>query len=314
MLAARAAGMPRPEIRMEPTSLSPLARILAGAAIFIAGVALFIARPGTALAHHLVVAEEVDCEGWSVQGEYVGGEGDRLVVVDVVINGESIEESFYFDNAPGSLGHQSYWLLFERAGDEPSLITSGTVTMYEKQGGQYTRAAQTETLGTDVTLTCEGTPTSTATSPSTQASPTSTPTAVATATATSTPVEATPTSTSTPSSAIQGTVTPEATPTPPSQRARTSTPVPPSGGTSGGTTPDATPTYTDEVLGGPPVEGGPSTGATPPSGVASPRLPNAGAGSENAAGLLAGVIGMLIAAAGLAVVATGLRSARSPQL
>ena len=211
-------------------------RTCAGLALFFAGAVLFVARPGIALAHHVVITEGGDCGGWSTKAEYIGGDSDRKVVVDVMINGEHISQTFYFDNAPGHLGHQDYYLLYQRSG-AGAVTTSGTVTMYEKSHGSYSVLAGTDTTALDL-VCATATPTSTATAPP----PTATPSATAT-------VE------------IQGTITPIPTPTHTPQPTSTSTP------------PATVTVPTPVSTGTPAATTTPDSSATPPIKTHTPRRP-----------------------------------------
>jgi hypothetical protein len=100
---------------------------------------------GVAHAHHNTVTESADCSGWLSKADYIGGNADRMVVVDVVIDGEVIQQTFYFDNAHGHLGRQTFYNLFERTGTG-SVQTSGTIKLYSKQNGSYTKLGDTDTL------------------------------------------------------------------------------------------------------------------------------------------------------------------------
>ncbi len=307
-----------------------------GAATFAAGVALMVLRPGVALAHHVTIYEQISCSGWEVGAEYIGGPDDRKVVVDVTINGEQINQTFYFDNGAGHLGHVDSYPLYERAGTG-SLVTSGSVKMYARSGGAYTVLADSDY--TNINLQCAGatstptpqaTSTATSTPPATETAvpPTSTPPATETAvgptetpeststpvaTATNTPESNTPEVTATVTTTTQGTVTPLPTNTP--EQPRTATPPPedtPSGGDSPSDegTPESTPTLTlvDEVMGSTPEsQGGSSSGSGGDTGTA---LPSAGDGSRTASGLLVGLLGLVLAGSGLSVVAAGLRERR----
>jgi hypothetical protein len=307
-------------------------RIAAGLAMLVVGIAMFVARPGIALAHHVTITEGGTCEAWSTKAEYVGGPDDRKIVVDVTINGEHIQQTFYFDLEPGHLGHADYYLLYERHGTG-SVITSGTVTMYQRAaGGAYTLTADTDSPSLD--LSCgesptpspspsptetpapSATPTSTATvevQGTTTPIPTDTPTTVPTATDTPQPTSTTtvvltdgtitpiPTDTAVATSTSIPTHTPAATGTP---AAGTHTPVatntPPAS-----TTPATTPTFTSSVRGLVPPDQ-PVGGASPrqPTGRA---FPATGDGAARPAGIASGLASALLAGIGLAVVASGLR-------
>ena len=296
-------------------------RLALGAAIFGAGVALLLARPGVALAHHVTITERLDCGGWATKAEYFGGDGDRKLVVDVMINDEPIAKTLYFDNAPGHLGHAAYYLLYDRAGTG-SLHTSGTITMYEQIGGSYTHVVDSDVAATDmVCATATPTATNTATPTSTSVPPTDTPTSTATVVeqGTSTPL---PTLTHTPTPAAtttgvttDGTITPLATNT----ATPTSTPVtssetgtPASTNTAVSTVtsntpaPQSTPTLVNIVHSSTkpevPVE------LRPPASPSERALPSTGQGARTPGAIFAGLLGTLLAAMGLAVCATGLRA------
>ncbi|MBI5289739.1 MAG: hypothetical protein HY873_12275 [Chloroflexi bacterium] len=308
---------------MAPTRTNGIVRIALGLSLLATGAGLFLAQPGIALAHHTQVATAGDCAAWTTEGEYIGGSEDRKVVVDVTINGEHILQTFYFDFGPGHLGHQSYWLLYERSGSG-SLVATGTIVMYRRSGaGTYTVIDDSDVVTVNM-LCATATPTATATFTSTHTAtavptdtPTSTPTNTPPATETST---AEPTNTPAPSS----TNTPAATNTPAVTSTSTATssptttvvteglvtPLPPTRTPAG-----ATPTFvsTVEALlppGQPHGPDRPSTGNVPPRETAS-GLPNAGAfaGSGRDA-MVRGILGMALAAAGLAGVASGLRRQR----
>lgn len=298
-------------------------RLALGASIFAAGVALLVARPGVALAHHVTITERLDCGGWATKAEYFGGDGDRKIIVDVMINDERIAETLYFDNAPGHLGHAAYYLLYDRTGTG-SLHTSGTITMYELLGGSYTRVVDSDVAATDMvcaTATPTATYTATATSTSTPVTPTDTPTSTATVAeqGSSTPI---PTATHTPTPAAtttgvttDGTITPLATDT----ATPTSTPV-----TSSETgTPASTNTTVSTVTSNTPAPQSTPTlvnivhsSTKPESPVelrspASPNeraLPSTGQGARTPGAIFAGLLGTLVAAIGLGVCATGLRA------
>jgi hypothetical protein len=124
-------------------------RLALGASIFVAGAALLVARPGVALAHHVTVTERADCAGWETKAEYFGGDGNRKIVIDVMINAEHIAQTLYFDNAPGHLGHANYYLLYDRTGTG-SLHTSGTIIMYELLDGTYTHVVDSDAPAADL--------------------------------------------------------------------------------------------------------------------------------------------------------------------
>ena len=189
-----------------------------GLAIVAAGIALLIARPGIALAHHVTITEQGDCGGWETKAEYFGGPEDRKVVVDVVINGEVISQTYLFDAT--HLGHVDYYLLYDRTGTGP-LLTSGSITMYSKVNGQYTYIADQDSP--TLTFNCGG--------------PTATRTATATATATE-GVQGTVTPVATATSTPITTDTPSATETPSGNDTPTATP-------GGNDTPTATPGSND---------------------------------------------------------------------
>jgi hypothetical protein len=204
-------------------------RLALSTSIFVAGAALPVARPGVALAHHVTVAERADCAGWETKAEYSGGDGDRKIVIDVMINAEHIAQTLYFDNAPGHLGHANYYLLYDRTGTG-SLHTSGTIIMYELLDGTYTHVVDSDAPAAD--LVCA------------TATPTATNTTAATSTATDIPTArpVTPTDTPTPTATEheQGTATPPATFTPTATATATATDV-----TSDGT---ITPLATDTAV------------------------------------------------------------------
>ena len=207
----------------------------AAAAILMGVIGVMILGRGTALAHHTQVVESADCTGWSSKGEYIGGTGERKVVVDVVINGEVIQQTFFFDDdAPGHLGVQPSWLLYERNGVGP-VVTSGTITMYTKVNGVYSNVADQDSPGLnfDAGSCATNTPTPTKThtptnTPTKTNTPTNTPTNTHTPTATNTPSHTptdTPTNTHTPSNTPTGTFTPEPTDTPTATNTPTDTPT-----------------------------------------------------------------------------------------
>jgi hypothetical protein len=295
-------------------------RVMAGLALCAAGLAAFFARPGVALAHHVTVTEWGDCSGWLVRAEYIGGGDDRMVVVDVTINGEVVQQTFYFDDAPGHIGHQNYWLLFERTGSGP-VQAFGTVVMYAPDGGAYTDVVDTDDVG--LSLECEAatqTPTSSpTTTPTTAATPTptpeapSTPSPVPTATATQAPTD-TPEPTETPfredvTPLPSPTITATATASSPTPPARTATATPgaqatptPAGDT---TTALATPTLVDSVLGITPTPRGSDTAGGPPPRTGN-AFPSTGTGTDARSTAWA-FAGLLFAGVGLALASTGLR-------
>ncbi|MEX0749284.1 MAG: hypothetical protein WD359_00610 [Dehalococcoidia bacterium] len=294
--------------------LHPLARrITFGAALAAAGLTMLFARPDAALAHHIETDEDYACDGWTVRAEYIGGNGDRMVVVDVTVNGEHIDETFIFDD--DHLGHQDYYLLYERSGTG-SLQTSGTITMYERGRRGYTIEAGTD--GTDIDLVCAA-PTSTATKTAT-ATPSTTNTPVPTATSTPEPedtpetegsVTPLPAETATPDITVNSTITPlptepptEATQTPvgTSSRNRTTS-------TATATAAIATPTFTDEVQGGtPPAQpsapDAPSGGEgdTPETGTS---FPDAGEGGMDGVSFIVAMLGFGLVIVGIATVVGG---------
>lgn len=295
-------------------------RIALGLALLAAGAALLLTRPSVALAHHAQTATTGDCAAWTTKGEYVGGNEDRKVVVDVTVNGEHILQTFYFDYGPGHLGHQGYWLLYTRSGSG-SLVVSGTIVLYRRSGsGAYTIVDNSEVVS--VNMQCAtATPTATPTSTGTY-TPTTIPTDTPTVTSTLTPTPADtstpeptnttePSSTSTPAPTnTQGatsTSTPATTPTSTVVSEGSVTPLPPSSTPAG-----ATPTFvsTVEALLPPGEPDGPSTFDSPPSETAS-GLPNTGAfAAGGPEALLRGLFGLLLSAAGLAALGSGLRRQR----
>lgn len=295
---------------MAPTRTNGLVRIALGVALFGAGAAMVIARPGIALAHHTQASTTGDCTAWTTKGEYIGGNEDRKAVVDVTINGEHILQTFYFDNEAGHLGHQDYWLLYERSGSG-SLAASGSIVLYSRSGsGAYT--VVDNSAGVSVDMQCA---TETAT-PTVAASSTATPTATDTPTSTSTPVDTPtpeptntvePTSTTTPPTtetpAATSTSTPANTPTSTAVVEGTVTPLPTS------TPDDVPPTFvsTVEALLPPQRPEQPSMGDVPPRETAS-GLPNTGAYADRGwDAIVRGALGIALAALGLTVMATGLR-------
>jgi len=300
---------------MAPTRTNGIVRIALGLALLAAGAALFLTRPGIAWAHHTQVSTSGDCAAWTTKGEYIGGSEDRKVVVDVTINGEHILQTFYFDVGPGHLGHQSYWLLYERSGSG-SLVASGTIVLYRRSGaGTYTVVDDTDVVNVNM-LCATATTTATATFTSTHTAtavptdtPTGTPTVTPPVTETSTPE---PTDTHEPSSTSTAvaTNTPVQTATSTAVTEGSVTPLPPTS-----TPAAATPTFVSTVEALLPPDqphepDQPSNGESPPQETAS-GLPNTGAfaGSGREA-LLRGFFGVALAAAGLAGVASGLRRQR----
>jgi hypothetical protein len=269
------------------------------AAILMGVIGVMILNRGTALAHHTQVVESADCNGWSSRAEYIGGSGERKVVVDVVINGEVIQQTFFFDDdAADHLGVQNFWLLYERTGTGP-VVTSGTITLYTKSGGVYTNVVDTDSpsLNFDAGICATNTPTPTQTHTPTQTptnthTPTNTPTH--THTPTNTPTD-TPTNTHTPTNTPTGTFTPVPTDTPTNTPTHTPTNTPTNTPTHT-FTPTNTPTRTNT----PTVRREPSNTPTPEEPTSTPtrvitvlpntavppvtrppvtRLPSAGTGS-----------------------------------
>jgi hypothetical protein len=153
---------------------------------------------GTARAHHNTITESANCNGWLSKAGYSGGGQDRKVVVDVTIDGEHISQTFYFDNGAAHLGHPSgSYNLYTRTGTG-SVDTSGTITMYSKQGNSYSKLEDTDHPNLHFSAANCATPTRTATATATKTStPTRTSTAVPTSTNTATPVH-----TSTPTASL----------------------------------------------------------------------------------------------------------------
>ena len=287
-------------------------RIASGLAILTVGIVMFVARPGIALAHHVTITETAACEAWSTKAEYVGGPDDRKIVVDVTVNSEHIQQIFYFDLEPGHLGHVDYYLLYERHGTG-SVVTSGTVTMYQRApGGAYTQVADTDLTSLDVS--CGESPTGT---PVPSTTPTSTATVeeqgTTTPIATDTPTTV-PTATDTPEPTTtttvvitDGTITPIPTDTAvvTGTPGPTDTPAPTNTPHTGMTTPVRTPTFTSSVRGLEPPDQ-PVGGASPrqPTGRA---FPATGDGASSPSGVARGMASALLAGIGLAVVASGLR-------
>lgn len=306
-------------------------RLGIGGALLVAGITMLFARADVALAHHGEIYVEGDCYEWETSAVYIGGDGDRKVVVDVWVNDEHIQHVFYFDDSPVGLGHQDWYQLYWRGGSG-ALHTHGTVKTYAQwyPGGPYSRLDDTASV--DVTL--DDGPCATPT-PLPSATPTQTPTATHTAVPTNTP-----TPTPTPTTALQGTITPlstdTATPanTPPAATntpeptptlvtggtltpvatattddGDTPTPVPTKTNTPVATAPASTPTYVSTVEGAiPPEDSGPRAPSAPESPADVPGgLPNTGNGATATASLLTALLGLLLAGTGLAVVATAQR-------
>lgn len=305
-----------------------------GTAIFAAGVLLLIARPGTALAHHVTITDNASCTSWSTKVEYIGGPDDRKMVVNVMVNGEHITQTFYFDNAAGHLGHQNYYLLYQRAGTG-SLHTSGTITMYQKANGAYTSVASVTKPNVNLNCASTATPTNTPTS-------TSTVTPVpSTSTPTSTPGQPTNTPTSTATAGEPGTETPVATNTPqPTSTIATGETVTPLAtdtataiATSTGTATNvaesstSTPESTSTSLATGNIET-PEPPITPtlvslvrnstfpehpgedrsPSSPSERALPSTGQGTRTPGAIFVGLLGTVLAAIGLGACATGMRT------
>jgi hypothetical protein len=275
--------------------------------MLVAGIALFVVRPGTAFAHHAEIAVGGDCTAWTTKAEYIGGDEDRKVVVDVIINGEAIQETFFFDFDPGHLGHQDYWLLYERSGSG-SLQTSGTITLYRRSGGAYSIVDNSTSV--DEGFECEEAQGTVTPLPTDTPEPTSTNTPEPTAT--DTPV---PTATNTPEPAATDTPQPTATntvqasPTPtPTEPEPTNTPI-------ATNTPPAQPTFISTVEAAappnrPPAEEPPSSRQTPPEEPedGGSGFPRSGYGTQSpGSGLAAGIAGLMLAAGGMIVLGTGLR-------
>jgi hypothetical protein len=297
-------------------------RFTIGAAFAAAAFAMLLAHPQVALAHHVKLSDDASCDGWTVRAEYIGGDEDRMVVVDAWINDEHIDETFFFDEGTGHLGHQDYFLLYERSGTG-SLQTSGTVTMYARDWrGRYKETVDEDYTGID--LVC-ATPT-----PPVTATPIATDTPVPTATSTPTPDDTpetsgsvTPLPTDTPDTTIESTITPLPTETSTPSAQGSTTPLPtntPSRSRSTRTatttseTPAATPTFTDEVRGGtppaqPPAPDSPSGGEgdTPETGTG---LPDAGDGGMDGVSFLLAVLGFALVIVGAATILSA-RTVRS---
>ncbi|HXH25248.1 MAG TPA: hypothetical protein VNI78_08370, partial [Vicinamibacterales bacterium] len=305
-------------------------RLGIGGALLVAGITMLFARPDVALAHHGEIYVEGDCYEWETSAVYIGGDGDRKVVVDVWVNDEHIQHTFYFDNSPGGLGHQDYWLLYLRDGSG-ALHTHGTVQTYAQwyPGGAYSRLDHTASVGVTLdegpcatptplpsatptqtpTATHTAVPTNTPTpTPTTALQGTITPLPTDTATPANTPPAATNTPEPTPTLVTRGTLTPIATSTPADDEDATPASVPTKTNTPVATAPASTPTYVSTVEGAiPPEDSGPQAPSAPESPADVPGgLPNTGEGATDTASLLTAVLGLLLAAAGLAVVATGM--------
>jgi hypothetical protein len=284
----------------------------AGLALALA-VAAAAGLHGTALAHHDEMIESASCNGWHSEADYVGGDEDRKVVVDVTVNGEHITGTFYFDAA--HLGHQDSYVLYSRSGTG-SVDTSGTVAMYQRGwNGQYNvlDGAVHPDLHFDAsqcatpTATATSTPVATSTPPPTNTA-TSTPKPTRTATSTNTAV---PTKTSTPRPA--DTPAPTETPQPSataSHGAPTSTATPGGGAeptasstpTSGTSSPVPTATSTEVSIVLESIRP-PTSGGANPAGPGASFLPDTGLGP-----VADGIAAALIALAILAAVAIGLMS------
>ncbi len=305
-----------------------------GTAVFAAGVLLLIARPGIVLAHHVTITDNLSCSSWSTKAEYIGGPSDRKMVVNVMVNDEHIAQTFYFDNDAGHLGHQNYYLLYQRAGTG-SLHTSGTITMYQKVNGAYTSVASVTNANANLTCASTATPTNTATPPST-ATP-----IPSTSTPTPTPGQPTNTPTSTPTAGEPGTETPVATNTPqPTSTTTTSETITPiatetatavTTATATSTTVSVQSTSTPESTNTSVATGSietPEPPSTPtlvslvrnstfpehpgedqsPSSPSERALPSTGQGARTPGAILVGLLGTVLAAIGLAVCASGMRT------
>jgi hypothetical protein len=320
------------------------------AAIFAAGAALFIARPGIALAHHVTVTESASCSGWDSKAEYIGGPDDRKIVVNVTINGEHIAQTLYFDNGPGHLGHQNYYLLYHRSGTG-TLVSSGTILMYERVNGRYTTIVNSSSPDTnDTNMVCGPTSTQTTTAAATATStpvpptpastivpPTDTPTSTATVVTegSATPLADTPTATPTNISTDE-TVTPLVTETATSDNTSTATAT--SVATSSTSTPVSTNTSistntsastSTSVATGNIATPGPQSTPTlvslvhastfperpvehqSPASPSERALPATGQGARTRGAIIAGLLGTALAAIGLGVCAMGLRTRRT---
>ena len=280
-------------------------RLAFAAAILLAVAVPLVVRPGIALAHHVTAMETGDCTAWDTKAEYFGGDGDRKIVIDVMINAEHVSATLYFDLGVGHLGHTDYYLLYDRSGNG-SLHTSGTITMYEKIGATYSHVVNNATLG--MNFDCAPSPTATSTATATTVPPTNTVTSTATAMeqSTSTPRPArTPSPTAT-SVITESTVTPFASATPtPLTTLEIATPASTNTArTTGGlATPGArtTPTLVSIVH----SSARPSESLEPAPPV-DRALPSTGQGAPTRGAILAGLLGTLVAAVGLVMCARGL--------
>ncbi|MEX2247940.1 MAG: hypothetical protein WEC75_14800 [Dehalococcoidia bacterium] len=275
-------------------------------AIVSAVAGILLLTVSAASAHHNQVTEAADCTGWLSRGDYIGGGADRKVVVDVVINGEVIQQTFFFDNGPGHLGHQDEWELFHRDGEGP-VDTSGTVKMYAKQNGQYTQLVDSDTLNLHFNDdSCHPTATPEPTQTHTP-QPTSTNTPLPTSTNTAQPTGThTPISTSTKTAEPTSTHTAQATSTKTAEVTRTRTAVSTATKTktkTATTVPATTvpPTQTPQSA----VEGVQQPPAPPVSETLA--LPSAGDGSGSGSARTTAGFALLAAAFGLAVIEMGLR-------
>lgn len=101
-------------------------------------------------AHHDTVSENATCESWYSKGEYSGGNEDRLVHVNVIVDGQVINKWYLFDDHDylgiKHLGHKDHFTFWDKSGTG-SVTTSGSVTMYSKDHGFYTHVEDTDTLG-----------------------------------------------------------------------------------------------------------------------------------------------------------------------
>jgi hypothetical protein len=300
---------------MTPALFSRSIRIWLGTALLVTGVALFMARPGIALAHHVDLHVTTTCNSYTFDADYIGGDGARYaeVRVDGVLVGTfnfpagTSAADFYTKTGPLPANITVEVKLFIAPAqliDTDSLTVNTGPTCATWTPTSTPTSAATETPTATNTATATTTPTETPTETATN-----TPTDTATATATSTPEAATETPTAPATETSTATATETNTPAP----TETHTPVPTSTSTvvSEGTltpiaeTPAATATLINEVRGLLPPDDSGTPGDTPRE-VAS-GLPDAGAGSAGAAGLLQAAIGMTLAATGLAVAATGMR-------
>jgi hypothetical protein len=303
-----------------------IALSVAAALALIAGT--FTVFVGTAYAHHNSVTESANCNGWASKADYIGGGADRKVVVSVVIDGEVINQTFFFDNGTGHLGHQNNYNLYTRSGTGP-VQTSGTITMYRKNnGGNYTIVTDTDHPNLNFSATQCASPTATRTtsptstvsptktvSPTSTTSPTDTPTNTATPTntPTETPTESpteTPTETSAPTETPTGTTTPTetATVTPTSTpKTPTETPEATRTRTRRTETPTATPQTPTQTSSPTPESEVESVQSTPTQPIAQ-VLPDAGAGPYGGNGWV--LLALLFGAStiGLAGVSAGMRT------